>query len=761
MQYRALAIVLLLAACGDDGGQNQPDAMETPDAAPDAPVAVACTKTLEASAITGGSYDPRFTIPGFSGFDGRAPTVYDFATDVDGSVVATGEFQYLGGQRVKPLLRFKDGVWAEARTTWELEPPGAGFSAVAIDGTGVLALATNDDFGERDGEIWIDAGAGLVSVGTFVGLVRELFWYEGELWVAGAMEIADGDGTIANLAVWTGEAWAVPPGGVANGPVYEVIADGEGLLVGGAFTSVGGIAAASVAAYSGTAWTAANLPDTAVYALGFDAEGALYAAGTFGQAFGDAAGGLVRFVGPGWELVDGGLGNGFIVGVGADLALHDDSLYVAGCFSTVGGGQDEPGAVEAYGVARYDGGWHSLDNGTRGALAPWFEPRSCGDEGPLSIWDSSKQRLFSTGDDLYLGGSFPGVAGVLSQSIVALNGNTWAPQGPGGLGIGGSIDRIATSGDCDTWALGTLTHAGGVEVDAHLLHFTGTAWEPITDTLASDAFCNGLAVAPGGEVTISCIEFAGKSSVSRLYRPVGTTLQQVGEDQPLIQSLAYDPSGQLWIAGGGGTGFVARLDGTSVVVVEDGFDGPVMLIDPMSAGDLLVAGSFTTIDGAARSRIARWDGAAWQALGTGLPATATALARSGARVYASTYDEGNGQLLLGVYDGTTWTELATPASGLTASPDFNLNAIRVVGAGVVVGGSAILDDGSARGALVFDGARFSGLGGGGVRGISISDLAVTSDAIWVAGPLAEAGPADALVSTIGVARYVIPPVSDE
>ena len=58
----------------------------------------------------------------------------------------------------------------------------------------------------------------------------------------------------------------------------------------------------------------------------------------------------------------------------------------------------------------------------------------------------------------------------------------------------------------------------------------------------------------------------------------GTQLVQVGGDVPLVQSIAYDPDGHLWVAGGGATGYVGRLDGDTLTIVEDGFDQPVGLM---------------------------------------------------------------------------------------------------------------------------------------------------------------------------------------
>ena len=82
--------------------------------------------------------------------------------------------------------------------------------------------------------------------------------------------------------------------------------------------------------------------------------------------------------------------------------------------------------MPALGVARWDGErWHSLDDGTRPVLAPWYQPLACGDEGPSAIWDVTHQRLASRGDSVLVGGSFPGIDGVLSQSIIERSGDAF------------------------------------------------------------------------------------------------------------------------------------------------------------------------------------------------------------------------------------------------------------------------------------------------------------------------------------------------
>src|SRR5258706_11967585 len=116
---RSVFLVLLLSSCGFDGRLGSGDGPPDPDAGPrpDAPIgsdggtpdggAPVCRLDLDASSLAG-AWDPRFTIAGFTGPDGHAPTLYDFARDVDGSIVAAGEFRYVGGARVEPLMRLRN-----------------------------------------------------------------------------------------------------------------------------------------------------------------------------------------------------------------------------------------------------------------------------------------------------------------------------------------------------------------------------------------------------------------------------------------------------------------------------------------------------------------------------------------------------------------------------------------------------------------------------------------------------------------------------
>jgi hypothetical protein len=89
-------------------------------------------------------------------------------------------------------------------------------------------------------------------------------------------------------------------------------------------------------------------------------------------------------------------------------------------------------------------------------------------------------------------------------------------------------------------------------------------------------------------------------------------------------------------------------------------------------------------------------------------------------------------------------------------PIYNFNALRILGDAVIAVGTAPLDDGSGRGALIYQNGHFRPLGGG-VHAVLLTDIAITSDAIWIGGLIAEAGPESSLTSSVGIARYAIAP----
>lgn len=712
--------------------------------------------TVDASGLASGTWDSRFTIPGFGHKYGNAPVVYDMARDVDGSWVVAGAFDSFEGAAVPPLMRWDGSAWTDARSAWELPAPEDGFSAVGIADDGALALATNDSFGERDGEVWVDSGSGLTSIGAFKGRVRRLAWYSGALWVAGAFELA-GTPTVSNLAVWDGLSWTTPPGGAADGPVYDLsVSDGE-LLVAGGFGNLGGIAAQKAAGYDGAQWTAYDYPSAfLVYALRRASGGELYAGGALGSL--DEAGGLARWDGSAWQIVGGGLAQYATRGVVSDLVEHDGVIDVVGCFNSAGGKQDQSGSVETRSAARWDGStWQALDAGG-GAASPWFNQVVCGDEGPGAAWDMGQQRIVQTQSGLLLGGSFAGMGGVLSQSIIRRDAMAWHAVGDGGLGIGGSLDLMTTGGaGCtEVYGLGTFTHVAGKPAVGRVVHYTSSGWENLTDTLPRDAYCPGLSVSSSGELAVGCMVFpeAGDAEGQVLTNEAGALVSALGSEKLApIMGLAHAPDDTLWIAGMGQTGYLATWDGTTLTTLEDQLDGPISEFAFDDGGDVIVAGAFTHIGSLEANRIARYHSGSWQTLGDGMPGQVLALAVSGGTVYASCYDEGNGAYLLGAFDGSTWQELATSGSNLTPDPGYSFNDILPIpGGGLLLVGAADLDDASGMGAFIYEGKRFRALGGG-LGSISANSVSLGAQGLWIGGTIYGAGDIASAVPSVGLARF--------
>ncbi len=759
-------VLALSAGCGDDspslqggssagGGAPEGGAGGSGGSGGDATSGPSCTENLTAGSLAAGTWDDRFTVAGLTGMDGFGPAVHDFARDVDGSVVAAGRFQYFAGGTVPPLVRLVDGAWVDARATWEIAPPLDGFSAIAISDDGKLALATNDSFGEPDGELWIDDGSGLVSVGGFSGKVRSLAWLGDELYVGGLFALDD-DASVTNLARWDGTILGAPEGGSADGPVFELTVSASMLYAGGAFSTIGGGAAANVASFDGTSWTAYDFPDALlVYAIARTDGGALYAGGAFGD-FG-APGGLASWNGSAWETVGGGLGQFQTRGVVIDAVAHGETVDVMGCFNAAGGLSGEPSALPTRSFARWTGAaWEEMASPEGGVGTPWFLAGTCGDEGPTAVWDVDTQRLLYDGGSLYAGGFFAGVDGVASQSIAVHDeADGWLAQGQAGLGFAGSLDAIATGGEgCEAYGVGSFTHVAGERANGRVVHYRGTGWEVLADDLPSDAYCPAVAVSPAGEVAVGCMVFPQEGAARGviLKRDGDAMVEVRTEGLGPVTTVAYSPSGALFVAGTTEAGgYLARLDGATITTIEGGFDGVVNRIDVRADDDIIVAGAFTKIGEAGMRRIAHWDGKLWSSYGEGLDGQVLALARSGERVFVSTYDEGAGALLLGSFDGTEWKELATPQSGVTKQTYFSFNALVVVGDDVIAGGTAELDDGTGRGLLVFTNGAFSALQGG-VRAINVSQVAAAPGNLWVAGAIAEAGSPPSQRSSVGVAH---------
>jgi len=241
--------------------------------------------------------------------------------------------------------------------------------------------------------------------------------------------------------------------------------------------------------------------------------------------------------------------------------------------------------------------------------------------------------------------------------------------------------------------------------------------------LAATAICSASAIA-------QC------TTQWRTDGPFATTGQQVWS----IASWDADGAGPLAAApvvgrGVGSSGSIERWDaGTGSWVMLGATNGRPLCLLAAQNGDLLVGGSFTTVNGVAVSRLARWSGGSWSSVGGGvtfssLQAYVYALAElpSGDLAVAGFFNQAGGVSAASVarWDGASWSTFGSGANGdvrsLVLAPDGSL----------VAGGSFSQMGGvTANRVARWDGSTWSNLGSG--LPSTVRDLCVRADGALVA-----------------------------
>ena len=129
--------------------------------------------------------------------------------------------------------------------------------------------------------------------------------------------------------------------------------------------------------------------------------------------------------------------------------------------------------------------------------------------------------------------------------------------------------------------------------------------------------------------------------------------------------------GSFTEAGGVAVNFVARWDGADWHAVGSGLGDWVRCFGEYQ-GELIIGGWFDTIDGSPGNAIARWDGVNWAPLGGGLTSSITgdpsvhAMAEHGGYLYVvGSFDGADGIPVDGIarWDGTSWSAVADLTPG--------------------------------------------------------------------------------------------------
>ncbi len=288
--------------------------------------------------------------------------------DADGTLYVGGSFTAAGTVETSGVATLKRGRWG---TLGPFELWGnAGTATVRALAVSAGRLYAGGEFtlaGNAAATNWAVYEKGEWSpVGDGVdNAISALAPYRGGVVVTGAFAWS-GERRIVSAGIWTGADWDAFGQGVTydpygDGHVYAVVAADSRAYVGGYFDQAGALRVGSVAEWAGDAWRdmAGGVRDgdgvATVYGM-LRHGGDLYVTGRFTSAGDGAAANVARWDGTSWSAMGSGLND-----PGYALAVAGGKVYVAGNFSAAGG-------TGASGVAAWDpatGTWSALGNAPR------------------------------------------------------------------------------------------------------------------------------------------------------------------------------------------------------------------------------------------------------------------------------------------------------------------------------------------------------------------------------------------------------------
>ncbi len=433
-----------------------------------------------------------------------------------------------------------------------------------------------------------------------------------EVYVGGTFTtVADAGGSQSanRIAKWDGSAWSPLGSATQNGADNTVsaiaVASASEIYAGGSFTTVSdagaaGVGASRIAKWNGSAWSplgtaTQNGTSSSVTAISVLSAGEVYVGGAF-TTVRDANGATIpankiaKWNGSSWSPLgtptqNGSPTSGIVLTI---AALSPTEIYVGGTINTVA--DYTSASISVNRVARWNSTtstWSRLGSSTQNGVAG-------GTFGVNAIAAVSSS-------EVYLGGSFLSVAdsahpGIGAARIAKWNGGTslWT-QVPVADGVtGGTVRAVAVSGT-DIYAGGDFLSIGAVTAN-RVARWDGSAWSPLGTVAQNGAggTVNALAVVSPTEV------YVGGS--------FATVADSTSASLSANRIAKWDKTSGTWSRLG-----TATQNGVGT--------GAVNAISALSASDVYVGGSFTTVSdatgaGLVANRVVRWNGSAWSRLGT-------------------------------------------------------------------------------------------------------------------------------------------------
>lgn len=258
---------------------------------------------------------------------------------------------------------------------------------------------------------------------------------------------------------------------------------------------------------------------------------------------------------------------------------------------------------------------------------------------------------------------------MLGASAAAQCAPQWGPSPVGATN--GVIWESAVHANGDVFVSGAFTIIDGVAAN-HVARWDGTTWVPLGPGVGTQN-AGALAVLPGGDL----IAVSGVGGTIQRWDGASWSMFAPGGNLSGYATLVVAANGDV-LTGGFFTSpasYIARWTGATWVSLGSGLTGGtsggagVEAILEMPNGDLIAGGAFTSAGVMSVNNIARWNGSAWSSLGNGLPGIVRALVRMpNGDVVAGGHFFGLGGVNdtpAARWDGAAWTPVGTCGIGDT------------------------------------------------------------------------------------------------
>jgi hypothetical protein len=610
----------------------------------------------------------------------------------NGKLIAAGYFTHAGGVAANCIAQWDGSSWS----------PLGGDELEIWDIFGLMSLTVYNDklilggsfrpyVGDRwecvaqwDGNSWSSLGSGLEN-----GKAFDVTVYNGNLIATGWGVLAGGQTYTNYIAQWDGASWSAL-GGALNERAGALTIYEDHLIVGGWFTTVGGIASPY--------WARWGFADNHFPTANAGDDKAIHA----GR----------------WVVLDGSES-------WDDNTAYEDLLYAwtltvtpEGSTATLLGPDtanpslrtDLPGTYEVSLVVTDECEASSEPDTVTISASPPPPGAECEFEWKpgvgLAVETANRVvGLTVYNGNLIVGGDFTEAGGVLVNHIAQWDGSSWSALGSG---MGGPTVANLAIYDGNLIACGSFTTAGGIQVN-HIARWDGNSWSALgsgmNHTVLAVAVYDGDLIA-GGYFTTAGGESANliarwdeaTSSWSELGG--GMTGEEFGANANVANLAVYNgeliAGGRFTAAGGESANLIARWDEETSSWSELGgglvnVDWGVMSL-AVYDGKLIAGGGFTLPGGGPNECIAQWDGSSWSSLGGGLSSKVWGMTEYNGNLIATGWGVLAGGArytnYLAQWDGTSW-------SALGGAMNERARRLTVYEGHIVVGGwFTTVDDGN-------------------------------------------------------------------